>query len=128
MLTSRSKVIPYFITFFIIGLAFFSIIIICGDIGALASTKFLDSGDKIDTFYMGGIFTNLPASSTFSTHKYEVTENSFTLGNWTLLVENGTVTEFNATLGRYLNGLSGKVFHIEGFTSTAHKHIQLGSF
>ena len=64
---------------------------------------------------MGGIFTNLPASSTFSTHKYNVTENSFTLGNWTLLVENGTVTEFNATLGRYLNGLSGKVFHIEGW-------------
>ncbi|HEX9319268.1 MAG TPA: hypothetical protein VF884_10060 [Nitrososphaeraceae archaeon] len=53
----------------------------------MASTKFLDSGDKIDTFYMGGIFTNLPASSTFSTHKYNVTENSFTLGNWTLLVE-----------------------------------------
>ncbi len=38
------------------------------------------------------------------------------------------MTEFNATLGRYLNGLSGKVFHIEGFTSTARKHIQLGSF
>jgi hypothetical protein len=99
----------------------------CDDIGAFASTKFLDPGDKIDTFYMNGMITNFPSSSSNNTLKSSTIENSSAIGNWTLLVENGTPKQFNATLTRYFEGPSTGVLNIGGFSTTAHKHIQLGT-
>jgi hypothetical protein len=99
----------------------------CDDIGAFTSTEFLDPGDKIDTFYMNGIITNFPSTSTNNTHKSSMIENSSAIGNWTLLVENGTPKQFNATLTRYFEGPSTGVLNIDGFSTTARKHIQLGT-
>jgi hypothetical protein len=99
----------------------------CDGIGAFASTRFLDPGDKFDTFYMNGIITNNPSSSTNDTSKSSVIENSSSIGNWTLLVEEGTPKQFNATLTRYFEGPSIGVLNLGGFATTAHKHIQLGT-
>ena len=98
----------------------------CDGIGAFASTRFLDQGDKIDTFNMNGIITNNP-SSTNDTSKSSEIENSSSIGNWTLLVEKGTPKQFNATLTRYFEGPSIGVLNLVGFSTTAHKHIQLGT-
>jgi len=92
------------------------------------SSFYANAEQGIGTFYANGtIISMLGTSNTVNDNIPNATSASIDDGNWSLVVENGIVKKFNASL--VSRGKSGSIsmFHLSDFISSADKSIQLGS-
>ena len=92
------------------------------------SSFYANAEQGIGTFYANGtIISMLGTSNTVNDNIPNATSASIDDGNWSLVVENGIVKKFNASL--VSRGKSGSIsmFHLNDFISSADKSIQLGS-
>ena len=92
------------------------------------SSFYAEAQQGIGTFYVNGTIISMQGSSDTEDDSIpNATSASIGDGNWSLVVENGIVKKFNASLvGNWKSG-SSSMFHLSDFRSSADKSIQLGS-
>ncbi len=91
-------------------------------------TFYVEADQGIDTFYTNGTIIATPGSSNTAEDSIpNATSASIGDGYWTLVVKNGIVKTFNASLISGKESGSRSVFYLSDFNSSADKYIQLGS-
>ena len=92
------------------------------------SSFYANAEQGIGTFYANGTIISMPGTSnTVNDNIPNATSASIDDGNWSLVVENGIVKKFNASLVSRGKSGSFSMFHLSDFISSADKSIQLGS-
>jgi len=94
----------------------------------MSSSFYAEAEQGIGTFYANGTIISVPGSSNMVDENIpNATSASIGDGNWSLVVENGIVKKFNASLVSSGKSGSSSMFHLSDFKSSADKSIQLGS-
>jgi hypothetical protein len=94
----------------------------------MSSSFYAEAEQGIGTFYANGTIISVPRSSNMVHDNIpNATSTSISDGNWSLVVENGIVKKFNASLVSSSKSGSSTMFHLSDFKSSADKSIQLGS-
>jgi hypothetical protein len=94
----------------------------------MSSFFYAEAEQGIGTFYANGTIISVPGSSNMADENIpNATSASISDENWSMVVENGIVKKFNASLVSSGKSGSSTTFHLSDFRTSADKSIQLGS-
>ena len=85
----------------------------------MSSSFYVEAVQGIGTFYANGTIISVPGSSNMVDENIpNATSASIGDGNWNLVVENGIVKKFNASLVSSGKSGSNSIFHLSDFKSS----------